>query len=359
MQDRSYMDAYISVSSGETSTPEQQLLAPDYFWNTASIEKKHQLEFVQNEFASFGSVLPADGKDARLGFRNSGTAYLLGNTPFIRFQSEAFRLRPRSRTYPTALGCTPWVLTVPLHGTARYVSYGSFLRQTPGDVLISEPAGNIYGRVTDCEFLVLLLAEEEMTGLGGDFSDNYSGANGKMIHPLLGHYFTALANAIESIKSDEAHAIAEATLAIIRACISQRRADIAAAETPIKKARFEAARKYIHTNLRSPDLSSDAVLKFLNTSRRRLHDIFEQAGGVQTYIREQRLKAAYNQIVFARGTQSVTSIAGEYCFSNGANFSRAFKARFGLIPSDLSKQVSQAEVSNFEHWLLELRSKTP
>ncbi|MEP4529684.1 MAG: AraC family transcriptional regulator [Paracoccaceae bacterium] len=132
--------------------------------------------------------------------------------------------------------------------------------------------------------------------------------------------------------------------------------DIEAAEAPIKKSRLVAAQKYIYANLRSPDLSSDAVSEFLNVSRRRLHDIFEQTEGVQTYIREQRLKAAFNQIVYARGSRSVTSVAREFRFSNLANFSRAFKVRFGLTPTELENQACQAKLSNFEQWTLDLRS---
>ncbi|MEP5760908.1 MAG: helix-turn-helix domain-containing protein [Litoreibacter sp.] len=311
---------------------------------------------MRNEFASFGNILPAVGKDARLGFRNFGTAYILGKSPFIRFQSEAFRLLPRSKTHPSVLDTTPWAITVPLRGTARYVSNRSCLRQSPGKVLISEPAKSLYGRVTDCEFLVLLLAEEEIMGLDRSFC-GYDGCdNPRTVHPLLGHYLTALANTIETIASDEAEAIADATISIIRACISQRPMDIEAAEAPIKKSRLVAAQKYIYANLRSPDLSSDAVSEFLNVSRRRLHDIFEQTEGVQTYIREQRLKAAFNQIVYARGSRSVTSVAREFRFSNLANFSRAFKVRFGLTPTELENQACQAKLSNFEQWTLDLRS---
>lgn len=321
--------------------------------------KKDQLEFVQNEFAFFGNVLACDGRDAGLGFRNSGAAYLLGNLPFIRFQSEAFRLRPRSKIQTLALNPTPWAITVPLRGTARYVSNGSLLRQSPGEALISEPAGSVCGRITDCEFLVLLLAEEEVTGLDRFLFGNDGCVNGKTVHTLLGHYLMALANTIETIARDEAEAIAEATIAIMRACISQRPIDIEAAEAPIKRSRLVAAQNYIRANLRSPDLSSDAVSAFLNVSRRRLHDIFEQTGGVQTYIKEQRLKAAFTQIVYARGSRSVTSVAQEFRFSNGANFSRAFKARFGLTPTELSNQACQAKLSNLEHWLLEVHSQTP
>lgn len=355
MRVREDPDTSGGTPSGGALAPVNRPLQPHYSWDTASLQKKEQFAFVNNEFSSFGNILPADGKAPELGFRNRGKAYVLGNTPFIRFQSEAFRLRPRSRIHATVLDCTAWILSVPLQGTARYVSNGTFLRQNPGHVLISEPSKSIYGRIMDCDFLVLLLDEKEMTGLGSVLTNGDSCANGKMIHPLLGHYFTALASTIETIESREAQSIAEATIAIIRACVSKRPLDIAAAEAPLKTARLEAAQKYINANLKSPGLSSDAVLEFLNVSRRRLHDIFEQTGGVQKYIREQRLKAAYREIIFSSGKRSVLSVAEEYCFSSGANFSRAFKYQFGMTPSDLCDQAGRTGVSCFERWLLELR----
>ena len=88
--------------------------------------------------------------------------------------------------------------------------------------------------------------------------------------------------------------------------------------------------------LGDPDLSVDAIALALNCSRRQLYNAFdEEPDGVAGYILAQRLEACRRD--FEDGCQdglSITAIAMRRGFNHPAHFSRAFKTRFGMTPSE-------------------------
>ncbi len=66
-----------------------------------------------------------------------------------------------------------------------------------------------------------------------------------------------------------------------------------------------------------------------------IYRLFSSCGGVAHYIREQRLRRCFADLVSDRGyDKQVAAIAWHWGFTDAAHFSRIFKERFGCTPTE-------------------------
>lgn len=94
---------------------------------------------------------------------------------------------------------------------------------------------------------------------------------------------------------------------------------------------FQSARQVLlHSLARPPELQ--LLAESVGTNTKRLNEAFRQCVGstVFEYLREERMKEAC--FLLAGTGLSIQDIAVEIGFTNGANFSTAFRERFGLSP---------------------------
>jgi AraC-like DNA-binding protein len=105
----------------------------------------------------------------------------------------------------------------------------------------------------------------------------------------------------------------------------------------LDKVLFASARKILRESLASaPNLSELATA--VGTNTRRLNEAFKHCAGatVFDYLRELRLSEARR--LLAESALPVQQIASHCGYSNQANFSTAFRERFGLTPSDFRRE---------------------
>ncbi|WP_233235059.1 DNA-binding response regulator [Bordetella sp. LUAb4] len=104
---------------------------------------------------------------------------------------------------------------------------------------------------------------------------------------------------------------------------------------------FREARAILRTNLQhQPDMATLAGAT--RASTRRLTQAFRRCVGltVQDYVREERLRAARRLVM--ETSLPIGTIATDIGYSGAANFSTAFKDRFGVTPSGLRQTVPAA-----------------
>lgn len=86
------------------------------------------------------------------------------------------------------------------------------------------------------------------------------------------------------------------------------------------------------------ELSPDQVADACGISKRYLHELFSDTNKtVSQFIREERLIAAREAIAFSRG-KTLAEIAYRFGFTDQAQFSRLFRAMFGLTPTEWKRQ---------------------
>ncbi|MFD5315343.1 helix-turn-helix domain-containing protein [Streptomyces sp. NPDC127098] len=122
---------------------------------------------------------------------------------------------------------------------------------------------------------------------------------------------------------------------LLAAAIGQR-LDEHTAPSPDRRphAVFLSVRDFIHRNLTEPGLSPDAIASAHHVSTRSLHRLFQRHGtSVAAYVRRQRLERARRDLTDPLLAEfPVSAIAQRLGFSHPADFSRAFKAAYGMPP---------------------------
>ncbi|MBN9055278.1 MAG: helix-turn-helix domain-containing protein, partial [Rhizobiales bacterium] len=102
-------------------------------------------------------------------------------------------------------------------------------------------------------------------------------------------------------------------------------------------ARIEA---YVRANLQDFRLDPDRIARACGISTRYLHELFKDTDEtVRTWIRDQRLAACREALEDPDNVQTAAEIAYSWGFSDQTQFSRAFKARFGLPPGEFRERA--------------------
>lgn len=104
------------------------------------------------------------------------------------------------------------------------------------------------------------------------------------------------------------------------------------------------AKTFIKNRLDHPALGPEDVAAAMGLSRSALYRLFRESGGIAHYIREQRLRRCFADLVSGRGRDvQVAEIAWRWGFADAAHFSRLFRERFGCTPSEARAGASAAQ----------------
>lgn len=105
---------------------------------------------------------------------------------------------------------------------------------------------------------------------------------------------------------------------------------------PHRQARLSLIQSWIEQHLSDPELSLEAIARHHNISVRLLHHLFRQEGeSPAEWIWSRRLQKCHDLIRSPQEMhRSITDIAYSLGFSSSSHFSNAFKARFGMRPSE-------------------------
>lgn len=95
-----------------------------------------------------------------------------------------------------------------------------------------------------------------------------------------------------------------------------------------------AAQKILRDSIATPP-SLEQLARLVGTNRRRLTESFQAFLGqpVFSWLREERLRQAYELAV--RTDTTVAAISDSLGYSTAANFTKAFRERFGVTPTEL------------------------
>jgi AraC-like DNA-binding protein len=103
-------------------------------------------------------------------------------------------------------------------------------------------------------------------------------------------------------------------------------------------------RKFIDKHLADADLGPQRISEALGVSRAALYRMLPEEGGVRSYIVARRLDRCFDNL--RRGPAKrgrVRAVAERWGFFDTKSFNRAFRARFGMAPSDCMDQFPDRE----------------
>lgn len=165
---------------------------------------------------------------------------------------------------------------------------------------------------------------------------------------LAGHIRTLHAQ-LPRLTPTEAETAARATVALITGILASQERVRLGRPAPVASP-FRMVQRYIDQHLHDPALSPAMLTEALGLSRAALYRLFEPMGGVAEFIRMRRLTGAAVDLANSRGKR-VSEIAASWGFANDTSFSRAFRAYFGISPSEARDEARRI-------WLASGRSES-
>lgn len=109
----------------------------------------------------------------------------------------------------------------------------------------------------------------------------------------------------------------------------------------IKDERVRQAAHYIEQRMDSlPTL--DAIARYVGLGRRQLTRAFQQSLGISPMEFQRSLRVEYGSWLLVNSHSSITQIAMDCGFADGAHFSREFRTRFGVSPRQFQRQERSA-----------------
>jgi AraC-like DNA-binding protein len=187
---------------------------------------------------------------------------------------------------------------------------------------------------THMERVQFLLARDAF----GDIAPVLDAALGSALNTplglLLGDYMTALECRLPDLSEADFPRLRDAVGAMVSAAVAPTAERVAVARRQIDLGRMERVRQMVRRHLRTPNLGPKTLCRLVGMSRSNLYRLLEDKGGVAQYIQSQRLLEAHSILADPPNTQSITTLAEDFCFADASSFSRAFKREFGYRPSD-------------------------
>lgn len=149
---------------------------------------------------------------------------------------------------------------------------------------------------------------------------------------VLAEHMKALAQHSTTLSLSEADTMGTATVALV-ASLLERGGGRKTGRKPVSQR--EAILHYIDAHLGDPQLTPSRLMDVFGIPRATLYRLFDREGGVAGIIRARRLAQAARLLTSPRHQeQRVSAIAHRLGFVDAASFSRAFRAHYGIAPSE-------------------------
>lgn len=222
----------------------------------------------------------------------------------------------------------------------------------PGDFIVLDHRPTV-SEIETGSFLILDVPRDRLENVLGPsqlFTTLTVGAN-LASTTLARSYVQELIQVGDRLTLDGAAGMASIGVDLVVASLAERLAQ----EVPRSihgNATFQRARAYIAAHLSDTDLDPPQLAAAVGVSLRRLQELFHERGQhISDYIWGRRLEAAAKRLSDpACGHLSIGMLAYGCGFSSQAHFSRRFKDRYGLSPSEhrqAHRQDAQTVASAF------------
>lgn len=234
------------------------------------------------------------------------------------------------------------------HGGEQGIIGDTVLDRVPGPIYIADKGIGMRGVAHDFQVQQMFVPK---TCLGFQPDQLVRGTtvqcshpSGLMLHTCMTELFeTAKANR-DSIPED----LFSRLIALLKVNlgVDPQREDV---RTQLRKSLFGQICIFIEQNLSDTSLSAETILRSFGVSRASLYRMFEDHGGVRTYVTRRRVARAVLEIEedpYTRGR--MRQVAERWGFSSQPNFNRTIQRLFGTSPSGLFKSTRTAQTVTSE-----------
>jgi AraC-like DNA-binding protein len=291
--------------------------------------------------------LPDPSEEAR--FTLSTRTYATPRGILMRCEGTAF-IMTRGPAL-AARGADQLLIVLQIEGSVDTDSAGRCARREAGDVAISDYARPFHSAATDYVNLIVHLSRESVPAAllalepHGLIFPRGSGAA-----RLIGAAMQELYSQADDLTVSEAEAAMEGIVTLTTAFA---RARLAGNEGDHVKSRRKAALDYIDAHLGNRQLGPDEIADAANLSRASLYRLLAVEGGIRAVLLTRRLDQALRLLLADnKDERSLAEVAKRCGFGGTSQFSRAFRARFGLPPRQYRALVRQQDLDWHEARLI-------
>ena len=291
--------------------------------------------------------LPDPSEEAR--FTRCTRSYATPRAMLMRTWGTAF-IMTRGPAL-VAHGSDQLLILLQTEGSLDFDYAGRRARREAGDVEIVDYARPLHSVATDYGNLMIVLARESVPATllalephGLNFPRR--GGAARLIGAAMREFYAQA----DHLTVGEAEAAIEGIVALTTACA---RAKLAGDEADHVKSRREAALDYIDAHLGNPQLRPVEIAAAAHLSRASLYRRLAAEGGIRAVLLKRRLDEAVRlMLADEKDEHSLKEVVKCCGFRGTSQFSRAFRARFGVPPRQYLALVREQDLDCHEARLM-------
>jgi AraC-like DNA-binding protein len=295
----------------------------------------------------FTVSLPNPLEEAR--FSLCSRIYAMPQAVMMRSQGTAFIMTRGPALI--ARGADQLLIFLQIEGSVDSDYGGRRARRQPGDVDIIDYARPLHSVATDYGHLALTVARENVPAAllalepHGLIFPRGSGAA-----CLVGAAMQELYAQADDLTVSEAEAAIEGIVALTA---GHARRSLIGDEPNQAKSRRKAVLDYIDAHLENVQLGPDEIAAAINMSRASLYWLLAAEGGIRALLLKRRLDEALKlMLAVDEDDRSLKQIVRRCGFSGPSQFTRVFRARFGVAPRQYRALVRRQDVDWHEARLM-------
>lgn len=265
------------------------------------------------------------------------TNWELGQVSLSRLTSDAllYRRLPRHFREP---GPEEFLVTIPARSEVRFLQGGKEIRANPGAYFIErshqpyefshdDPADLWVMKLSSDMLGGRIRAPDRFCSLEFDATNGASGFFVDMVHLIPARYDSMTQETRATVGRQLADLLALALQADDRVMQS--------GVSSVRSGHLLRIEAFVRRHLDDPDLGPETVAAGCGISVRYLHEVLRDTNTtLGAWVRDMRLVAAHEDLANPADRRSIGEIAWNRGFTDQAQFSRAFRARFGVTPSE-------------------------
>lgn len=313
----------------------QLRMAKELFLSTSMVDPGTRTELWREVTKSFFETTPS-GDGVKTPLEGSVRSLPLGSLLVgpTSFNQQEYR---RDRRLILASSLDHYMVQLFVTGSLEGDCEGQSISVSSGDICVLDLARGLHTRVRDGSTMTVSLPRERVDKLNGGVSLHGTVLKaGLPLTRLLSEFITSLSQVGRDLDPADVPAIEEGAVMLLASGLARH----APAQDPVlSQVLRRRVLGFIDANLAEADLGPALLVRYFRVSRAHLYRMFAKEGGVAAVVRNRRLDAAYRELRGSgTGTRSIAETALRLGFSDNSQFSRAFKARFEMTPSEVRRE---------------------
>jgi AraC-like DNA-binding protein len=250
--------------------------------------------------------------------------------------------------------CSSFFVHVQLEGTCCYRERGLEARLAPGSFCLSRVR-----RAAEIEWrdafrcVVIGIPENRLTEVCPDWAQfaatRISGSDGAAA--IFVNTVRSLLTHPTALSGSAAKGVGEALIGLLGAALGEIADQSECVDSRLEMYHKARIHKFIRAELNNPDLDIPLIAQTVGLSQRYIHRLFaNEPLHLMQSVWSQRLEHCYRELVQNQTVRRpISDVAYSWGFNDPAHFSRVFRKRYGLTPSELRQQARrpQADVPGF------------